>query len=138
MVLKWLKNLFGGTAEDISETAVKIERNEMQREVEYKKIKNLDKVLAASAGKKIVIFKHSNACGTSRSAKSEVDSFSVSHPEVEVYLVVVQEQRPVSDEIAQKLGVPHESPQLFIVEDGRAVAHWSHWDIKKSEIEAVF
>jgi len=103
----------------------------------YRRIDNLDEVLAASRGKKIVIFKHSNTCGTSREAKGEVDSFVESHPGVDTYMVVIQEQRSVSNQIAEKLGIPHESPQLLVVEDGKVAAHWSHWEIKKEEMEKV-
>ena len=103
----------------------------------YKKADNLDDILQASAGRKILLFKHSSSCGISSGAKREMDSFLEANPDAEVYLLIVQEQRSLSGAIAEKLGVVHESPQLILVENGKALESWSHWKIKKSKVEAA-
>jgi bacillithiol system protein YtxJ len=35
----------------------------------------------------------------------------------------------LSDTVAERLGVRHESPQALLIKDGRAVWHASHWSI---------
>jgi bacillithiol system protein YtxJ len=52
----------------------------------------------------------------------------------DVYEVNVIEDRPISNRIASDLSVRHESPQLLIVEDGKAVFHTSHNSIRKDVI----
>ena len=100
----------------------------------YKTIDDVDAVLKASAGKQILVLKHSTACPLSARGKREVDNFLAENPTVEAYLVVVQDQRGVSSELAEKLGVRHETPQVLLIKDGRAVQVWSHRSIRKEEI----
>lgn len=45
---------------------------------------------------------------------------------VSAAVVKVIEDRPVSNEIAARLGVKHESPQAILVRSGKAVWHASH------------
>jgi len=100
----------------------------------YKTIDDVDAVLKASEGKKILIIKHSTACPISARGKREVDDFLAENGTVEAYLVVVQQQRGVSSELAEKLGVRHETPQVLLVKDGRTQQVWSHRSISKKEI----
>ena len=101
----------------------------------YKKTDDVDAILKASAGKQILILKHSAVCPISAGGKREVDRFLDENRGVEAYLVVVQEQRSVSKELAETLGVEHETPQLLLIKDGKAEKVWNHWSIKKKEIE---
>jgi len=50
-------------------------------------------------------------------------------------LVDVISRRPVSNAIAEALGVPHESPQLILIKGGAAVASQSHSGITAGSIE---
>lgn len=81
-----------------------------------------------------IIFKHSKTCGTSARGKSIMDKIARSH---DVILVVVQDERDISNEIAEKLGIEHESPQLIIVKHGRVAAVLNHWHISEAAISAV-
>jgi len=47
----------------------------------------------------------------------------------EAYLVVLQNQRPISNELARALGVRHESPQVLVVRDGKAQKVLNHFQI---------
>jgi len=101
----------------------------------YKTIDDVDAVLKAGAGKKILILKHSATCPFSARGKREVDNFLAEKGSVEAYLVVVQQQRSVSKELAGRLGVKHESPQVLLIKDGKAEKVWNHRDIRKELIE---
>lgn len=73
-----------------------------------------------------VIFKHSPACGGSYLALRVVEAFSNRHPQVPVLMVDVLGQRPLSNAIAEQLGVRHESPQAIVTCTGRATWSGSH------------
>jgi len=80
----------------------------------------------------IFIFKHSNICPVSSRAKEEVEKF----PQ-DVYLIVVQEQRDLSNDIADKLEITHESPQLIILKDGDIVQVLNHGSITAESISEI-
>jgi bacillithiol system protein YtxJ len=44
-------------------------------------------------------------------------------------IIKVVEWRPASNHVAQKTGVQHESPQIFLFKDGRSVFVADNWDI---------
>ena len=54
--------------------------------------------------------------------------------EGEVSLVVVQTARNVSRELATMTGIRHETPQVIVLKDGKAVWNASHF---KSRLAAV-
>ncbi len=41
----------------------------------------------------------------------------------------MRENRPLSLAVAERTGVPHESPQVICLVGGKAVAHASHRDV---------
>ena len=93
-----------------------------------------DQLLAASAHGPVVLFKHSPTCGTSAQAYDEMDDLLRSAPGLVIHLVDVLASRPLSREIAAKVSVWHESPQVIILRDGRVVWHGSHWRVTQDEV----
>lgn len=73
-----------------------------------------------------ILFKHSSTCPVSWAAQAEVKRFSAKHPEVPVYTLIVQEQRDLSRQVAEWSGIRHESPQVFVLKQGKIVANDSH------------
>ncbi|HUU27747.1 MAG TPA: bacillithiol system redox-active protein YtxJ [archaeon] len=103
----------------------------------YKTVKDIDRLLEESNGKRVLILKHSLTCPISSAAKREIDSFLENNHQTEVYLVVVQEQRAVSNELAERLSVKHESPQLLVLKDCRAEKVLNHFQIRREEVEKL-
>jgi bacillithiol system protein YtxJ len=97
---------------------------------------DLDAALAHAAREPIVLFKHSETCGMSLQAHGEVTA-TLADPAwtTPVYLVSVQQSRPVCAAIAEQLGVRHQSPQILLVDDGRVSWHTSHLAIT---VDALF
>ena len=89
----------------------------------------LDKLITDSKTKAIVIFKHSNACGISASAYREMEKL-----EDQVNLLEVQSARDVSRELADLTGVRHETPQVIVLKDGKAVWNASHFEVKAGAV----
>ncbi len=99
----------------------------------YSKMENVDQCLERSRDETVFILKHSTICPISSSAKNQVNGF-IKETGATVYLVIVQEQRNLSAEIADRLGVTHQSPQVICVKDGSAVGDYSHYDITKANL----
>jgi bacillithiol system protein YtxJ len=89
----------------------------------------LDKLITDSRTKPVVIFKHSNACGISASAYREMEKL-----EGQVNLLEVQSARDVSRELADMTGIRHETPQVIVFKDGKAVWNASHFDVKAGAV----
>ena len=96
----------------------------------------LDAFIASrSAG---IILKHSTRCSISSEALKELEAFEREDPAVPAFLVLVIESRPLSSAIAQKLGIPHASPQALLVRDGAVVWHATHWEITRDALQAAW
>ena len=84
-----------------------------------------------SSVKPIVIFKHSTRCSISRFALKQFEREYDLDETVDAFFLDLIEHRDVSNEIASKFGVYHESPQLILIKNGKAV-----YDVSHSEIDA--
>jgi len=83
-----------------------------------------------------IYFKHSTRCPISAAAKSEMDSFLDHNPgKVNFELIDVISNRPRSNELAEKFGIQHESPQIILTDDNDTVL-WttSHRRITETNI----
>lgn len=84
-------------------------------------------------GKKL-LFKHSTTCPISAKAHEEFQAYS-QHSDTPAAIVHVIEDRPVSNRIAEDFGIKHESPQIFLLEDGEVRWNTSHWKITQNAIK---
>jgi len=100
--------------------------------VEIVTVEALDQFLAGANGSAAVLFKHSNTCGVSARAYDEMSKLR--EP---VGLITVQKARAVSDEIEKRWNVYHESPQVLIIRDGKAVWDASHSQVKAQQVESA-
>jgi bacillithiol system protein YtxJ len=96
----------------------------------------LGELVAQSAERPVLIFKHSNACPVSARAHDEVQRFvgEADGGDFAFGMVVVQEARPVSRAIEEQLGLRHESPQAIVVRDGKVVWNASHWNVTRDAL----
>jgi len=96
---------------------------------------DLDRLLEASLTQPVLVYKHSLTCGTSAMAFEEIRDL-VAGPAIgaRVGVVMVQPARGVSNEIASRLGLRHETPQVLLVRDGRVVWHASHFRVTAQAI----
>ncbi len=75
------------------------------------------------------LLKHSNSCSISAAAHDEFLAYCAAHPDEAAAIVVVQTHRPVSNAIAARLGLSHQSPQLFLLAGGKVAWATSHWGV---------
>ena len=86
--------------------------------------KTLDDLIARSHDEPVILFKHSTTCPISSAAYREMSKVAD-----EVAMLVVQKSRDVSNEIAKRTGVRHETPQTLVLRNGEVVWSASHFDI---------
>lgn len=100
----------------------------------YHTLQSVDEMISESQNQSILVFKHSSVCPTSFYAKNQVDEF-LHKGSVKVYLLIVQNQRPLSNEIAATLGVKHQSPQLIVIRNGKSEAVLNHHEITLATVQ---
>ncbi len=99
---------------------------------------DFERVLRQSQDEPLFLFKHSTRCPISAKALSEFQSFVNTKPGGLAFAMVrVIEERLVSREIASRLGIKHESPQLILIQHGKVLWHDSHWRITQAKINEV-
>jgi bacillithiol system protein YtxJ len=82
-----------------------------------------------------LLYKHSPICPISSHAMTEVQTFAQDHEDIPVLMVDVLGQQSLSRQLAAQLGVAHESPQLIVLKDGKAVWTRSGMRIRLDAIE---
>lgn len=99
----------------------------------YLPLESVDECLERSRKETVLILKHSTTCPISRAGKNQVDRFLKEQP-IAAYLVIVQQQRPLSNQIAERLQIKHESPQVIALKNGAAVKVFNHYEIAAETI----
>ncbi|MDT0686767.1 bacillithiol system redox-active protein YtxJ [Autumnicola psychrophila] len=93
-------------------------------------IEQLEEIEKESADHAVAILKHSTRCGISRMVLKQFETdYKDEYENVKLYFLDLLNHRDVSNEIATRFAVHHESPQLIILRDGKVVHHASHQDI---------
>jgi bacillithiol system protein YtxJ len=92
----------------------------------------LNEIMMLSEVKPVLIFKHSTRCSVSRMALKQFENEFDLAEEVDTYFLDLLEYRDVSNEIASRFQVEHQSPQLILIKDGKAI-----YDVSHSAIDAV-
>jgi len=94
----------------------------------------LDEMVAFSDQKPALIFKHSTRCSISRFALKQFENEYNLEDRVDAYFLDLLEYRDISNEIASRFQVMHQSPQLLLIKNGESVYNVSHSDIDAGEL----
>ncbi|WP_042459763.1 bacillithiol system redox-active protein YtxJ [Neobacillus dielmonensis] len=86
---------------------------------------------------KFLLLKHSLTCPISQAAYKEYEKFSEENSSISTYYLAVQDARPLSNEIAEKYSIKHESPQTILFSNGEALWNASHWKITNRALSAA-
>ena len=97
-----------------------------------------DALLAESASRPVAIFKHSTSCSISATAKSRLERQwdATLGDRVTPYYLDLLRYRSISNEVATRLKVMHESPQLLLIQDGVCTYDASHLGIRPEAVSA--
>ena len=125
--MSFFKNIFNSSEDkDLKEN--KINWNELSD------LELLNEIVGISNEKPVVIFKHSTRCSISRMALKQFEKEFNSSDKVTPYFLDLIANRDISNEIANRFGVTHQSPQLILIKEGKAVYNVSHSDIDAEEL----
>lgn len=94
-------------------------------------ISQLDEILGS--GKPFVIFKHSERCSISRFAMKQFENEYESDVANLIY-IEVREHRDLSNYVAEKFNITHQSPQVIVQNEKESVFSTSHDKISAHEI----
>lgn len=87
--------------------------------------------------KGVLLFKHSTRCSISAMALNRLErAWAESIEKVPIYFLDLITHRDISQKIAQLYNVPHESPQILILKNGKCIYTASHSEINVSVILA--
>ena len=94
---------------------------------------DLDAAVKESFTRTVVIFKHSTRCYISKTVLRNFEKEAeASGRDISFYLLDLLAHRDISDKIAEDFGVSHQSPQILVLRDGKAVNNASHQSISLS------
>ena len=104
-------------------------------------VDDLHRLIDESQSVPVLLFKHSRTCGTSMEALDELlEHLNDRQGDAclpRYAIVTVQTHREVSNAVAKRLGVRHETPQALLVRDGRVVWSASHFRVTASAVEGA-
>ena len=98
-------------------------------------VSQLDEIEDASNSKLVVLFKHSTRCSISRMALRQFENDFESNDQILPYYLDLLNHRDISNEIASKFSVVHQSPQLLIISKDKCIYNASHSDIDAEVIK---
>lgn len=77
-----------------------------------------------------IIFKHNTTCPISkRVLRSLKEDAGMLLPDTPFYILDLLTYRDISDAVAEKFSVPHQSPQLLLIQDGKCTYNEALYDI---------
>lgn len=98
----------------------------------------LNAIIERSHDKPQIIFKHSIRCGISSMAKHQLEhDWDLDANVVDMYYLDLIAHRDISNQITELTGVAHQSPQIILIRDGKAVFDTSHHAISVARIRAA-
>lgn len=129
--MSFFKNIFKENAntskEEIKETAKFYTLDKMEQ---------FDEIDEISQTKSVVLFKHSTRCSISRMALKQFDAeFNYPEEKINWYLLDLLNHRDLSNEIASRYNVMHQSPQIIVIRNGKAVFNVSHDSISAEDLK---
>jgi bacillithiol system protein YtxJ len=96
---------------------------------------DLEGLLEKSFIRPQLIFKHSTRCSISRYVLSDfIAHYTFSSDELESHYLDLLNYREISNQIANQLEVIHQSPQILLIKNGKAVVYASHEGITELQL----
>jgi bacillithiol system protein YtxJ len=103
--------------------------------IELTDLGQLTEIMELSHQQPVVIFKHSTRCSISRMALKQFENEFNLEGSVTPYFLDLINHRDISNEIATRFEVYHQSPQLLLIKEGKSVYDASHSDIDALELK---
>jgi bacillithiol system protein YtxJ len=129
--MNFLKNIFKENTSNSTESS-----NENMKYFTLDKMEQFDEIDEISKTKPVVLFKHSTRCSISRMVLKQFDAeFNYPEEKIDWYLLDLLNHRDLSNEIASRYNVVHQSPQIVVIRNGKAVFNESHDSISAEDLK---
>jgi len=93
----------------------------------------LQEIIEKSENRPQVIFKHSTRCSISSMVRNRLEK-SDQPDNIDFYYLDLIKYRGLSNQIAEKFKIHHESPQVIVLKDGQPVYNEDHSAIHMEDI----
>lgn len=98
-------------------------------------IDQLDLIINESCEIPVLIFKHSTRCSISRMVLKQFEIKYNLEEKMKLYFLDLLEYRTISNQIADRFNVVHQSPQVLIIKNGISIYNASHESILDKDLE---
>jgi bacillithiol system protein YtxJ len=106
--------------------------------IQLTQMETLEEIAEDSSNQPIAILKHSTSCGISRMVLRQFEqNYNIDPTSVKLYFLDLLSYRDISNKIALRFNVPHQSPQLIVIKDGKSVYDASHSEIDVNKLKTV-
>ncbi|MEN9523868.1 MAG: hypothetical protein RL065_2245 [Bacteroidota bacterium] len=96
----------------------------------------LDSIITESFNKPQVLFKHSTRCSISRMALSKTErNWEFTTEQVSPFYLDLLEHRNISNAIANRFIIEHQSPQMLLIKDGKCIFSSTHNEINPLDLK---
>jgi bacillithiol system protein YtxJ len=99
-----------------------------------KQLEEIDKLSYTFEIKGILLFKHSTRCSISSVALNRLERSLKVSDSLPFYLLDLLDYRSISQHIAERYGIAHQSPQILIIKNGKCIYDASHSGIDGQNI----
>lgn len=114
------------------------EKKEVTTNIKWIPLTNLmqlESLVEGSFERPVIIFKHSTRCSVSRMALKQFENEFDFQDKVTPYFLDLIAFRDVSNEIANRFDVVHQSPQIILIKEGKPIYDASHSDIDANDLK---
>ncbi len=113
-------------------------RKQLPQSMNWQVLENTTQLEQLKENPFALIFKHSTRCSISSAALDQLERKwkNEEMPSVSTYFLDLIRYREISNQIAEKFGVEHQSPQVLLLQNGKCIYHNSHFGIDYDEIKA--
>lgn len=103
--------------------------------IQLTEMETLDEIAETSKKQTVAILKHSTSCGISRMVLRQFEqSYDLKDEQMKLYFLDLLAYRDISNKIASRFNVPHQSPQLLVIRDGKVIFDASHSSIQAEKL----
>jgi len=100
-------------------------------------LSQLDEIIEASNEMPQLLYKHSTRCGVSSMVRKQLDGAWAHEGKIIPWHLDLISFRSISNEIADRFGIQHQSPQIIILVNGQAVMHVSHSPLSSQDLDTI-
>lgn len=93
----------------------------------------LQKIIVKSQEKPQVIFKYNSSCHFSEIVFQRLQK-NCCPCEIDFHFLDLANYTHISEKVSETFGIPHQSPQILVINEGHCVFHESHPDISMEGI----